>query len=77
MLICVRCHETAYNPKTHTPGSLGMEIALWLFFLVPGVIYSVWRLSARAKVCPSCGSGELIPLESPRGKQIQESSKSS
>lgn len=40
--------------KTETPGSFLVELLLWICFLIPGLIYSVWRLSARKKVCSRC-----------------------
>jgi hypothetical protein len=46
-----------------------MEIALWLFLILPGLIYSVWRLTSREKVCGICG-GRMIPINSPRGQQL-------
>jgi len=39
-----------------TRGSRGVEQALWLCFLGPGFIYSMWRrLCGKIAVCPSCG----------------------
>lgn len=69
--ICSTC-GTIGNPKTFTKGSFLIEIILWCAFLVPGIVYSVWRLTTRTGVCPSCGSENMIPLNSPRGKKLQE-----
>ena len=52
---------------------MGVELILWLCFLVPGLIYSVWRMSSYRATCPSCGSENLVPLDSPNGKKILES----
>lgn len=61
---CATCgHEG--KGKTHTRGSLLIEIVLWLCFLVPGLIYSLWRHASRHKVCASCGAAALVPLSSP------------
>ncbi|HEV2348917.1 MAG TPA: hypothetical protein VG028_03620 [Terriglobia bacterium] len=46
-----------------TPGSFAIEIVLWLCFLFPGLIYSIWRLTARHETCPKCGEKSLIPME--------------
>ncbi len=51
-------------------GSLGVELALWLFFLIPGLIYSLWRLSSRADGCSACRSSNVIPVTSPLGAQL-------
>jgi len=53
------------KPKKFTPGSLLLEIVLWLLIIVPGVIYSFWRLSSRRKVCSVCRSPNIIPATSP------------
>lgn len=67
--ICGSC-GTKNNGKTHTRGSFIMELGLWLCFLIPGLIYSVWRLTTRRKVCTECNSPEIIGLETPRGKKL-------
>jgi hypothetical protein len=67
-LICVTC-GTEGETQTKTPGSIFIEIILWICFIVPGLIYSVWRLSSRGKVCRVCGS-DLISVSSPRGQQL-------
>lgn len=59
--LCRRCEQVSI-PKRYTPGSFWLELALWIFFCVPGLIYSIWRLTARKYVCPVCGSDELIPV---------------
>lgn len=67
--ICAAC-GTVGKAKTVTRGSLLIEIMLWLFFLVPGLIYTVWRLTTRGSACASCGSSELVPVTSPRGREL-------
>lgn len=48
-----------------TRGHILIEIILWLCFLIPGVIYSIWRHSTRYDVCGSCGASTLVPVGSP------------
>lgn len=67
--ICPNCGFSGCT-KTITKGSFSVELILWLFFLLPGVIYSVWRLASRYEGCPSCGAANLVPVNSPRGKQL-------
>lgn len=61
---CRTCGEIA-KPKKKTPGSFWIECLLWLFFILPGLIYSIWRLSTRHPVCRHCGSWMIIPPQSP------------
>lgn len=61
---CTSCgHEGPTDQKTK--GSIWIEIILWLCFLVPGVIYSIWRHTTRTMVCKSCGASTLVPPSSP------------
>lgn len=68
-IVCTACGYVG-EPKTITKGSMGVEIILWLCFLVPGLIYSVWRLSSRHEGCPSCGGQAVIPCASPMGQKF-------
>lgn len=61
---CMTCGSEAI-PKTHVKGSFLVELVLWLCLIVPGMIYSVWRISSKHNVCPSCGGATLVPLNSP------------
>lgn len=72
LVVCTRCLDTV-TPKRVTPGSILVELVLWLCFILPGLIYSAWRLSARHWACPSCWSKELVPLESEAAKRIRDS----
>ena len=66
-LYCTRCGHLG-KPDTHTPGHILVEVVLWLTFLLPGVIYTIWRHHKRQAVCSSCGSDALIPHDSPRAR---------
>jgi hypothetical protein len=67
--ICTHCH-TRVTPEVHTPGSAGLELLAWIFFLVPGLLYSLWRRNARTLICPVCKSPNPIPVGSPAAQQI-------
>ena len=63
-MFCVTCgHEGP--AKMVTRGSIWIEVVLWLCFLVPGIIYSIWRVGSRAPVCGLCGARTLVPPNSP------------
>lgn len=44
MNYCLKC-GFAGQPKQYRPGGFLMEVGLWLFFLIPGLIYSIGKLS--------------------------------
>jgi len=58
---CTMC-EYVGKEKTHTKGSIVIELILWIFFIIPGLVYSIWRLTSREKVCPNCGHNSMIPI---------------
>jgi hypothetical protein len=69
-MYCTQC-GTIDKPKIETKGSLALEIILWLLMILPGVLYTVWRLTTRGPVCKACSSKDLIPPDSPRAKQLR------
>ncbi len=68
-LVCSRCGHVG-EPVSSTPGSMAIELVLWLCLLLPGLVYSLWRLSRRHPVCAKCGSADLLPLDTPRGREL-------
>lgn len=82
--VCAQCGSGG-KPKRKAKGSFAVEIALWVvgfatlifgvgFIVVIGaLIYSVWRMfGGKTMVCRSCGSADLVPGESPRGRELLE-----
>ena len=66
------CKECGYaGPmKMVTEGSFMIEVILWLCFLSPGLIYSLWRSSTKRRRCPECKSPSLVPTDSPVGSKL-------
>lgn len=73
--ICTTCGNQG-KPATRTKGNIFFEIILWLFFIIPGLLYSIWRLTTKEKVCPKCKNPTMIPLDSPQGQKLAENFKS-
>lgn len=67
--ICRSCGAVG-DAATHTPGSIGIELVLWCFFLVPGLIYSLWRHAKRGAACAQCHSHDLVAVGSPIGRKL-------
>ena len=68
-LVCTQCGYVG-KPKRAIKGNGFIEIILWLCFIIPGLVYSIWRSSSRYKVCPKCRNASLIPMDSTRAKTI-------
>ena len=66
-MLCVNCGYQG-KPKTITKGSMGVEVILWICLIVPGIIYSIWRLANRYQACPLCQSPNMIPINSPAAR---------
>lgn len=67
--VCSNCGFQG-RPKTFTKGNILMELVLWLCFIIPGLIYSLWRLTSRFKACPQCQTPNMIPMDTPRGQKL-------
>ena len=74
--ICTTCGHVGL-PDRVTKGSFLIELALWLFFIVPGLIYSIWRLTTKHDACPMCGNSSMIPSGTPRGIELTKTFKKS
>ncbi len=68
-MICATCGSVG-KPKKVTKGNILIEIFLWLMMILPGLIYSIWRLSSKMTVCRACGAATLVPVDSPVGLRM-------
>jgi hypothetical protein len=62
--LCTTCGHTGPS-ETITEGHFAIEVILWLMFIVPGIIYTLWRLTTRHEGCPKCHAKTIIPIDSP------------
>ncbi len=67
--ICSKCGSIA-RPRKQPKGSLLIEILLWLCFIIPGLLYSLWRVTGRVRACPGCAAPYMVDLRSPRGVEL-------
>lgn len=67
MVFCQDC-DFVGQPKHVKPGTTQMEVGLWLCLILPGLIYSLWRVSSRYEGCANCGSRRIVPADSPAAK---------
>jgi rubrerythrin len=67
--VCTQC-KAIETPKCRARGSFVAEILLWCLFIVPGVLYTLWRNAEHVRSCPVCGSSAIVPVESPRGQVL-------
>jgi hypothetical protein len=67
-MICATCGGT--STTTITKGSLLIELFMWLCLIVPGIIYSLWRVTSCYEGCAACGGSSMIPRNSPMGRKL-------
>ena len=78
-VVCTVCHSEG-RVKRKAKGFFLLELILWGFSLtmlvvffplaITGLIYSLWRIIGKKRVCRSCGSEAVVPLKSPRGQEL-------
>lgn len=73
-MVCSACGHVG-KPIRITPGSFGIEVVLWLFICVPGLIYSIWRHGGVYDACSRCQNRALIPSGSPVGTALTRGSR--
>jgi hypothetical protein len=69
-MFCKSCGSIG-GTKRHMPGSVLIEFVLWCCFLIPGIIYTIWRHSESKQVCRTCASHEIIPKNSTIANRAQ------
>jgi hypothetical protein len=68
-MVCTVCGSVS-EPRSITKGSTFIELILWLCFIIPGLVYSVWRLSSRYEACRECESTSIVPIDTPVGRNL-------
>lgn len=60
----IQCPNCKYEGigKFAMKGSSSVELLLWLFFLIPGLIYGTWRGSTKRWICPQCDFENVVKL---------------
>lgn len=77
---CARCGAVGAAVR-HTRGSGVVEALLWLCglaawvlygwaALAPALLYGAWRVIRRRETCGACGSADVVPAATPRGRRI-------
>jgi len=54
--------------KKEEPWLFFLEVLLWITFILPGIAYSLWRLTNKITVCPACSNENLLPMNTPKGQ---------
>src|SRR6185437_13752732 len=72
--VCTHCRSHV-NPVTIKPGSTILEILLWLFFIIPGIFYTLYCSTHKKNLCPVCKAENPIPISTPAGQALAQTAK--
>ena len=67
---CTSCDN--FTPTAQRKGNSWIELALYLCYIIPGVIYSIWRRTGSPNICPLCKSGALVPAAMAKPRNIPQ-----
>lgn len=67
--VCTECLTVGKKIKVKQGNGI-VGASLYLFGVLPGIAYSVWRESTIKHVCPRCVHGSMIPVDTPKGRQL-------
>lgn len=73
--ICMEC-GCQRDPVNAKRGLLVIEIFMWFLYIVPGVIYSIWRRVRTQRVCPNCRNPSVVLTSSSRAMRMMRLIKS-
>jgi hypothetical protein len=65
--VILRCGRCGYigPAEPQAPGKTWLEGVFWIAFVLPGFLYSMWRLFGRRYLCPRCrevGRDVTVPV---------------
>ncbi|MDH5762415.1 MAG: hypothetical protein OEZ51_05490 [Nitrospinota bacterium] len=63
--VCMEC-GCQRDPIDAKRGLLVIEIFMWLLYILPGVIYSIWRRVRKQQICPNCRNPSVVLTSSSR-----------
>ena len=64
------CSNCEYTGGGKVPGSSFITLILLLFWIFPGLIYWLWRVSKKERICPKCGAKPMVPYDTKRGREL-------
>ncbi len=67
--VCMEC-GCQQEPIMAKRGMLIIELLMWLLYILPGVIYPIWRRVRKHEVCPNCGEPSVVLTSSSRAMKM-------
>ena len=67
--LCLEC-GCQREPVMANRGMLIIELFMWLLYILPGVIYSIWRRVRKQEICPNCRTPSVVLTSSSRAMNM-------
>jgi len=67
--LCLEC-GCQREPIMANRGMLIIELFMWLLYILPGVIYSIWRRVRKQEICPNCRTPSVVLTSSSRAMKM-------
>lgn len=68
-VICRNCGRVT-EPERPLRGSTWITLILLCFYVIPGIIYMIWRRTGVQDTCAICKSTNVTPENSPEGRRM-------
>jgi hypothetical protein len=69
--VCMEC-GCQRDPIDANRGLWVVEIFMWLLYILPGVIYSIWRRVRKHQVCSKCRNPSVVLTSSSRAMGMRQ-----
>ena len=60
LFYCNSCHNS--SARAVMKGNGWIELILYFVYIIPGILYSIWRRSGQPNICPICNAPALVPI---------------
>ncbi len=68
-VICRNCGRVS-EPERILKGHVLITLILLCFYIIPGIIYMIWRRTGLKDACAICKSNNVVPENSPEGRRL-------
>lgn len=72
--LCPHCYYQGKFTK-RLGGNAAVELLLYMFFILPGIVYTSHRHRSSKDICPECDQDQGLPIKSKRAIELLEQRK--
>lgn len=68
-VVCKNCGHQG-SPERKLKGHFLITLILLLCYIIPGIIYIIWRRSGVRDTCRQCGSSDIVDTSTAMGRAV-------